>query len=191
MREKVEHIFRLLTVTVWVGLLAMDKIWKFDSITDKERRRIVAHQIPISVFGIELHRKSTRVTLGIGSTTRASDRGEAGEQVRALAYLRHHFHFGPFDHVGVGDFEVPMSAGTDRMHHSLRNPFTVKSGQLFYEISVLQQNRTVDAGSLGILVIRDGCTGCSGKCGALFHWNLLMFIKLRCKYSFSLSDHGR
>ena len=53
-------------------LLGMDKIRKFQWVTDEEYRGIVSNHVLISLFGVKLYRKSAWIPLGICGTLFAS-----------------------------------------------------------------------------------------------------------------------
>ena len=62
MREEVSNPPVLLNVVLGVGLQGMNHVRKLDAIPDEEDWHVVAHQIPVTLPGVKLNRKSTRVT---------------------------------------------------------------------------------------------------------------------------------
>jgi hypothetical protein len=44
----------------------VDEVTELERITDEEDRRIVAHKVPISFFGVELDCKAAHIAFGIG-----------------------------------------------------------------------------------------------------------------------------
>ncbi len=62
MREEVSNPPVLLNVVLGVGLQGMNHVRELDAIPDEEDWHVVAHQIPVTLPGVELDRKPTRVT---------------------------------------------------------------------------------------------------------------------------------
>jgi len=62
MREEVSNPPVLLNVVLGVGLQGMNHVRELDAIPDEEDWHVVAHQIPVTLPGVKLNRKSTRVT---------------------------------------------------------------------------------------------------------------------------------
>jgi hypothetical protein len=67
-RPEVPHHRGRLEVGLRVAFLGMNEITEFQWVANKEDRRVVAHHVPIALFGIELHRESTRVPFRICRT---------------------------------------------------------------------------------------------------------------------------
>jgi hypothetical protein len=53
-------------VSLRVALLRMNEVRKFNRIADEEDGRVIADQIIVAFFRIELHGKSTRIAHRIG-----------------------------------------------------------------------------------------------------------------------------
>ena len=70
-----------------IALDGMVEIGKTQGIAEEEHRRVVADDIPVAFFGVELQRKAANVALGIGGAALASHGREAGEHRRLLADL--------------------------------------------------------------------------------------------------------
>ncbi len=136
----------------------MDKIGEFVRVADEEDRRIVAGEVPIAFPGVEFHRKAAQVTLGIGRTEFAGNIGEAREHVGLLADLRKDLGLGVFGDV-VGDCECPVRAPALGMDGAFRNSLAVLVGELFEQLVVLQEHRTVRPRGDRILIIRDRSAG--------------------------------
>ena len=49
------------------------KVGKFQRVAKVENRRIVAHQIPVALFGIELDRKAANIALGVSGAAFSGD----------------------------------------------------------------------------------------------------------------------
>ena len=93
--EEAPDVVGLLPVGVGIGLLRVDEVGELDAVADEEDRRVVADQIPVRVFGVELDREAPRITNAVGRAARAGHRREAGEHLRRLAELREHLHRRP------------------------------------------------------------------------------------------------
>ena len=135
----------------------MVKVGKFQRITQEEDRRVVAHQIPVSFLRIELQGKTTDVALGVGGTTLAGYRRDAGEEVCLLADRGENFGAGVLGDV-VRDRKRPVGTGTFGMHPSFGDDFTIKMGEFFQEPDVLQQLWTPWPGSQDVLIVGDRTT---------------------------------
>ena len=62
MREEVSNPPVLLNVVLGVGFQGMNHVRELDAIPDEEDWHVIAHQIPVTLPGVELDRKPTRVT---------------------------------------------------------------------------------------------------------------------------------
>jgi hypothetical protein len=71
--HEVEDAVRLLAEGHGIRLQGVDDVRELDGVTDEEDREIVSHEIPIAVFGVELHRKAARVSGGLGAVASADD----------------------------------------------------------------------------------------------------------------------
>lgn len=56
-----------------------------DRITNEENRSVVSNHVPVSFFGVELHRKAARVSLGIGRALLTTNGRESREDRRSFA----------------------------------------------------------------------------------------------------------
>src|ERR1700758_5542941 len=66
----------------------MVEITKAKGIAEEKDRSVVADDVPISLFGIELERSPADIALRIGCPALPSDGGEAREHRRLLSNLR-------------------------------------------------------------------------------------------------------
>ena len=73
-----------------IALLGMDEGGKEDGVADEEDGRVVAHQVPVALLGVELEREAAWVAHRVGRAALASDRGEAHRQRSALAHRGEH-----------------------------------------------------------------------------------------------------
>ena len=49
-------------MSLWVPLLSVDEAWKQDWISDEENWSVVSHNIPVSIFSVELDSKSSGIS---------------------------------------------------------------------------------------------------------------------------------
>lgn len=52
-------------LVVWLGLAGVDNVWKFDGILDEEDGYVVADEVPVPLFGVELDGETTHVARGV------------------------------------------------------------------------------------------------------------------------------
>lgn len=51
-----------------IPLLCVNEAWEEKGVTDEEDGGVVAHQVPVTFFGVKLHSKTTWVTCSISRT---------------------------------------------------------------------------------------------------------------------------
>jgi hypothetical protein len=56
-----------------IALLGPDKVGKLQRVADEEDRRVVPHEVPVAVLGVELHREAAGIARGIGRSALAAD----------------------------------------------------------------------------------------------------------------------
>ena len=144
----------------------MDEVGELERVADEEHRRIVADQIPVAFFGVELDGKTTHVALGICCSPFTGHGGKAHEKRGLLAWL------GEQGGLGVAGDVTRDGEGAERtralgMHAALGDHFAVEMGQLFQEPHVLQQHRATGAGSQAVLVVGHRCAGLGSELGAI------------------------
>ena len=64
MREEVSNSPILLKVVLWVRLQRVNHVRKLDTISDEKDWHVVSNQVPVTLSGIELDSKPTRVSEG-------------------------------------------------------------------------------------------------------------------------------
>jgi len=153
--EEVPDVVRLLHLGTWIGLLGVDEIRKFQRITNEEDGRVVADQIVVSFFGVELQRKTSRIARRVGCALGAGDRGEPGEYLRLLSYLGQEGGSGESRHV-VRDHELAVGAAGHRVHDALRNALPIEVRELLDQVMVLEQYRAARTRRLRVLIVDDG-----------------------------------
>ena len=145
-----------------VALDGLVQVGELQRIAEEEYRGVVAHQVPVALFGVHLHGETADVTLGVGSAALTGDRGKARKQLGFLANFRKHLGTGVGRDVS-SDSEGAKSTRALGVHATLWNHFTVKMRQLFQVPQILQQHGATRAGSQRVLVVGYRCAGCGGK----------------------------
>ncbi|MNI45402.1 hypothetical protein D3C73_998260 [compost metagenome] len=129
-----------------VAFLGVNKVRKFNRITDEKDRRIIADQIIIAFFGIKFHGKAAWIAHSIGRPQLPGYCREANEHRRAFAHLRQEGCFSIFGQI-LSDFKITMSSGAFGMNYTLRNTLPVEMCQLFQQMNILQQCGSTGTGS--------------------------------------------
>src|SRR5690606_30558488 len=113
----------------------MDKVREFLRVFDEEHGCVVAHEVPVALFGIEFHGKATWVALAVGAAFFAAYCREAQEYSGLVANLAEQFAFGILGDV-VGYSEGAVSSRTFGMYDPLGSALAVKMRQLFMQNKV-------------------------------------------------------
>ncbi len=71
-----------------VALDGVIEVGELERVAQEEHRRVVADQVPVALFRIELHREAADVALGVGRAALAGDRREARRTARSSCRLR-------------------------------------------------------------------------------------------------------
>ena len=156
-RPEIPHRRRRAQVGLRMALLRVDEVRELQRIANEEHRRVVADQVPVAVFRIELEREAAHVALGVGRAELAGDGREAGDHRRLGAGLQR-LRLGVFRDV-AGDGQRAIRAPALGVHDALGNPLAILMGELLDQLPVLQQHGAALAGSQGILVVRDRRAG--------------------------------
>ena len=106
----------------------MNHVRELDGIADKECREVVADQVPVTVGGIELGGKATRVAQGFRRVSTVHHGREAHKHGGGHASGKH-IGFSPVAQV-VGHRKRTVSPRAARMHDALRDAFAVKALEL-------------------------------------------------------------
>src|SRR5699024_11788492 len=61
------------------ALLGANEVRELHAVADEEHRGVVAHDVVVTLLGVELQAEATHVAHGIREAELAGDRGEAGE----------------------------------------------------------------------------------------------------------------
>ena len=78
-------------IGLWISLLAVNKIRKFDRISDEEDRSIIAYHIIIAIFSIKLNGESSWISGSICCTFFSSYSRKPYKQGCSLSYLVQEF----------------------------------------------------------------------------------------------------
>jgi hypothetical protein len=112
-----------------LGLSGMNQVRKLDGILYEKDGDIVAHNIPISLWGVELDRKATDIADCVCRSSTAEDGGEADKEGRLAR--------GVGEDAGVGhvfgrlvESKGTESSGATGVDDSLRDTFMVKTVDL-------------------------------------------------------------
>ena len=147
-----------------VALLRVDEVGELERIADEEDGRVVAHQIPVALVGVELHGKAAHVTLGVGRAHLTGHGGKARDQRRDLAHLREDAGTGIARDV-LGDGEGAEGAPALGVDDALGDALAVLMGQLLQQVPVLHQHRAARASRQAVLVVDHRGAGRGGHDG--------------------------
>ncbi|KPC76792.1 hypothetical protein ADL26_04920, partial [Thermoactinomyces vulgaris] len=84
---EVPDVVRLLRTGVRVALLGVDEVGELDGVADEEHRGVVADEVVVALFGVELQGPAARVAAGVGAAEGVGHGGEAQEGLGLLAHL--------------------------------------------------------------------------------------------------------
>jgi hypothetical protein len=112
-----------------VALLGVNEVGELQRITDKEDRGVVPRHVIITLFGLELHRESARVSFRIGRPFLTTNGRETDKCIGSLSCLRQELSPCVLGYVS-GNLKVAMCTGTFGMNHSLWDPLAIKMPKL-------------------------------------------------------------
>ena len=145
-------VCRLREIAIRLLFRGVNQIRELDRILDEEHRDVVAHDIPVALFGVELHREAAHIARQIGGAFIAGHGGETHEGRRLLAR--------PLEQIGRGDvrkrlvvFEVSVGAISARMHHAFRNPLMIEMEDLLAKMKILEGGGPSRADPERILIV--------------------------------------
>ncbi len=142
------------------------EVRKLDGVLNEKDRHVVADQIEVAFFGVELDRKATHVAHGIARAARALNGREAHEHRGLLARITQEARFTQRAMVFVG-LEITMCRGAAGVNDTLRNTLMVKVRDLFTHDEVFEQRWAAAADFQCVLVIGnlDTVIGAQGLLG--------------------------
>ena len=147
-------------LVVGAPLLRMDEVLEVLRVAHEEDRRVVADEVVVALFGVELQREAARVTPGVRGAQLAGHRREPGDRLGFPARLEHS-RLGELRDI-VGGLEEPERAAALGVYDPLRHALPVELGHLLDEVVVLQQDRAAIAEGQRVVVAgdRDAGVGC-------------------------------
>ena len=148
---------RLRHGVVRFGLDRMHEVRELHRVLDEEHRHVVAHQVPVAIVGIELHREAAHVARGILRAALSGDGREAHEDRGPLAFLLERRRARDVGERFVG-LEEAMRTAAAGVDDPFGNPFMVEVGDLLAKDEVLQQRGAADAGLERMLIVPDRYT---------------------------------
>jgi len=151
-------------VSIQVGLritlLSVDEDGELGRVSEEEDGSVVGDKVPVTFARLELDRESTGITVSVGRTGLSTDGRESSGQ-GDLGSL--------FEHVGetevlesIGTFENSVSSTSLGVNNTLGNPLSVKVTEQIDQVEILEQQRSVLAGSLNLVGVGHGHTIASG-----------------------------
>src|ERR1035437_11060150 len=143
---------RLRKAAVGFHFYGMDEVGEFDGILDEENRDVVADQVPVAFFSVELDGKSAYVTRGIYRTRAACDGRYTSEHGGLLTYLGEYTGGGVLFQRG-GQLEESMHARRSRVNDTLRNTLVIEMRNFLAKDEILQKRRAARIGPERILII--------------------------------------
>ena len=152
---EVPVVLRAAQVGARVALHGVVEVRELERVAQEEDRRVVADEVPVALFGVELHGEAADVALGVGRAALAGHGGEAHEHLGLLADGREDLGLGVAGDV-VGDGEGAVGARALGVHPALGDHLAVEVGELLQEPDVLEQGRPAAARGHDVLVVDDG-----------------------------------
>ena len=163
--ERVVRRLRLRDLAIRVRLTRVDDVRELDGVLDEKHRDVVAHQVPVALFGVELRGPATGIAHGVGGAAGAQHGGKTHED-RGLSVLFEHLGLGNLRRVAVGH-ERAVGTHTTRVDGALRDALVVEVGDLLAEVVVLHQQRAPLAGAQRLRGLRQARTLGGGEVLAL------------------------
>jgi hypothetical protein len=114
----------------------MHHVRELDSVSNEEHWQIIAYQIVVPVFGVELRRKTPRIACRISRSSGAYHSGETDENRCFLLRVLKEFRAGVLRHTLI-DLEVAMGTGALGVHYTLWNALTVEVRKFLNEVYIL------------------------------------------------------
>ena len=134
---------------------------ELDRVADEEDRGVVAHQIPVAFFGVELQGEATRVADRVGRAVFERNGREAGERFGRGALLQRGG-LGELADV-LGDLEDAEGAAAFGVGLALGDALAVEVRHLVDEMVIVQQDRAVCANGQRVAVAGRRRSGRGGR----------------------------
>ena len=103
----------------------MNHVWEFHGIADEENRQVVADQVVVPIFGVELYCKTPGIPHSVGRSSEWDYCRESDEHGSLLLWVLKEFCTSMFCHALV-DLEISVGTCAFCMDDTLGNPFPVK-----------------------------------------------------------------
>ena len=172
-RERPEvplHVVRA-NARVRQPLLRVDEVGELDRVADEEHGRVVADEVVVPLFGVELEREATRVAHRVGTAELAGDGRDAREHRRALADMGQEGRARPLRHV-LGHLEEAVRPGALGMDDALGHALAVEVLHPLDRVGVVQNGRALRADGQRMVVAggRDAGVVRGGRRLLVAHW---------------------
>lgn len=131
----------ILSACLWVAVEGVVEIREFQRVANEEDGRVVAHEIPVALLGVELDGKAANVAVGVQVAALARSCGKAGKDGRDFTDLAE-------DGCGavgcdiVCNREGAVSAPSLGMHAAFGQDFAVHVSHFFQMPDILQEHGT-------------------------------------------------
>ena len=123
--EEVPHGVGVEHVLDWVGLQSVEEVGGLHRVPEEEDGEVYSQHVVVALFGVELDGEAPDVAEQVGGAATADGRGEAAEDLGALAHGAEELGLGEHGQV-VGHLEVAVGTHALGVRCSLRNPFSVE-----------------------------------------------------------------
>lgn len=128
----------------------MNEVGEFVGVADEEHGGVVADEIPVAFFGIELDGETADVAFGIGGAAFSGDRRESEEGFGLFADMGEDVGFGVLSDI-FSDRECAVCARTFSVDYALGDALAVEVLHLFKQLNILHEKRAARAGGEGLL----------------------------------------
>ena len=173
----------------WVALDGVVEVGELQRVAEEEHGGVVTHEVPVALFGVELHGKATDIAFGIGRTALARHGGEAHEALGLLTHLAEDGGTGVLSDV-VCHGEGAIGACALGVHAAFGDHLAVEVGEFLNQPRVLHEDGATLACGLRVLVIGHGTSVGRGQ-SILFHCQKLSLGVNEWVYSsFNNGCHG-
>src|SRR5690606_34313477 len=165
-----------------IGFMGMNEVRKLNGVPYEEDLQVVAHQVPVSVLGIELDRKTPGVPKGFRGMFSVDDGGKPYKDRRLFFGIGKDLGAGEFtdgiiSHFSI-TFKISVRSGSPGMYHSLRDTLPVEMGHLLEKLVILHRCWPAVAYSTGVLIVINGMPLPGGQnIGAFLLLVLVIFHK--------------
>src|SRR5258707_992113 len=141
-----------------LALLRVDEVRELHGVTHEEDRRVVADEVVVAFFGVELHGEAAHVAVRVRVALFAGHDREAHEHRRALANFVEEGSLGPLGDVG-GHLEVAKRTIALDVVHAIGDALADEVAQLLDQVGILQEDGAVGADRERVLVALHGAAG--------------------------------